>query len=89
MAFLIYMITTFTLNVPDWSFVDRVNGDEPERYTVHNFSYSLMSKSPECYLLGTLSFRFIFIMFSILFSVVCFCLLLGDMWDERTPRPCM
>ncbi|CAJ1891944.1 unnamed protein product [Sphenostylis stenocarpa] len=33
-AFLIYMITTFTLYVPDWSFVDRVNGDEPKRYTV-------------------------------------------------------
>lgn len=36
MAFLIYMITTFTLYVPDWSFVDRFNGDEPKRYTVHN-----------------------------------------------------
>ncbi|XP_068474631.1 uncharacterized protein [Phaseolus vulgaris] len=33
-AFLIYMITTFTLYVPDWSFVDRFNGDEPKRYTV-------------------------------------------------------
>ncbi|PNY02784.1 heparan-alpha-glucosaminide N-acetyltransferase-like protein, partial [Trifolium pratense] len=31
-AFLIYMITTFSLYVPDWSFV--VNGDEPKRYTV-------------------------------------------------------
>ncbi|TKY62113.1 Heparan-alpha-glucosaminide N-acetyltransferase [Spatholobus suberectus] len=33
-AFLIYMITTFTLYVPDWSFVDHFNGDEPKRYTV-------------------------------------------------------
>ncbi|WVZ06003.1 hypothetical protein V8G54_019349 [Vigna mungo] len=33
-AFLIYIITTFTLYVPDWSFVDRFNGDEPKRYTV-------------------------------------------------------
>ncbi|CAK8543919.1 unnamed protein product [Lathyrus sativus] len=33
-AFLIYMITTFTLYVPDWSFVDHVIGDEPKRYTV-------------------------------------------------------
>ncbi|GAU20332.1 hypothetical protein TSUD_338130, partial [Trifolium subterraneum] len=31
-AFLIYMITTFSLYVPDWSFV--VTGDEPKRYTV-------------------------------------------------------
>ncbi|XP_058740306.1 uncharacterized protein LOC131612553 [Vicia villosa] len=34
MAFLIYMITTFTLYVPDWSFVDHIIGDEPKRYTV-------------------------------------------------------
>ncbi|KAK2364192.1 heparan-alpha-glucosaminide N-acetyltransferase [Trifolium repens] len=33
-AFLIYMITIFTLYVPDWSFVDHANGDEPKRYTV-------------------------------------------------------
>ncbi|WJX84677.1 heparan-alpha-glucosaminide N-acetyltransferase [Trifolium repens] len=33
-AFLIYMITTFSLYVPDWSFVDHVNSDEPKRYTV-------------------------------------------------------
>ncbi|XP_006577710.3 heparan-alpha-glucosaminide N-acetyltransferase [Glycine max] len=33
-AFLIYMITTFSLYVPDWSFVDHFNGDEPKRYTV-------------------------------------------------------
>ncbi|XP_027349149.1 heparan-alpha-glucosaminide N-acetyltransferase-like [Abrus precatorius] len=33
-AFLIYMITTFTLYVPDWSFVDHLEGDELKRYTV-------------------------------------------------------
>ncbi|XP_058740308.1 uncharacterized protein LOC131612556 [Vicia villosa] len=33
-AFLIYMITTFALYVPDWSFVDHVNSDVPKRYTV-------------------------------------------------------
>ncbi|KAL2953552.1 hypothetical protein AAZX31_19G170700 [Glycine max] len=33
-AFIIYMITTFTLYVPHWSFLDHFNGDEPKRYTV-------------------------------------------------------
>ncbi|KAL2345096.1 hypothetical protein Fmac_006381 [Flemingia macrophylla] len=33
-AFLIYMITTYTLYVPDWSFVDHFDGDEPKKYTV-------------------------------------------------------
>ncbi|XP_027363134.1 heparan-alpha-glucosaminide N-acetyltransferase-like [Abrus precatorius] len=32
-AFVIYMVTTFSLYVPDWSFVD-YNGEEPKRYTV-------------------------------------------------------
>ncbi|XP_029126566.1 heparan-alpha-glucosaminide N-acetyltransferase [Cajanus cajan] len=34
-AFFIYMITTYTLYVPDWSFVDHFDEDEPaKRYTV-------------------------------------------------------
>ncbi|MED6211991.1 hypothetical protein PIB30_078858 [Stylosanthes scabra] len=33
-AFLIYMITTYTLYVPDWSFVDHINDDKLNRYTV-------------------------------------------------------
>ncbi|WVY95844.1 hypothetical protein V8G54_027995 [Vigna mungo] len=32
-AFVIYMVTTFSLYVPDWSFVD-YNSQEPKRYTV-------------------------------------------------------
>ncbi|KAL9318194.1 hypothetical protein ACSQ67_014711 [Phaseolus vulgaris] len=32
-AFVIYMVTTFSLYVPDWSFVD-YNSHEPKRYTV-------------------------------------------------------
>ncbi|KAL8526140.1 hypothetical protein ACS0TY_015389 [Phlomoides rotata] len=33
-AFVIYMITTFSLYVPDWSFVALDNNDKPQRYTV-------------------------------------------------------
>lgn len=34
-AFVIYMVTTFSLYVPDWSFVD-YNSSELKRYTVIN-----------------------------------------------------
>ncbi|RDX67715.1 Heparan-alpha-glucosaminide N-acetyltransferase, partial [Mucuna pruriens] len=47
-AFLIYMITTFTLYVPDWSFVDRFNDDQPKRYTV----YSHICRAFLCSILG-------------------------------------
>jgi len=39
-AFVIYMVTTFSLYVPDWSFVD-YNSHEPKRYTVHNLSLDI------------------------------------------------
>jgi hypothetical protein len=55
-AFLIYMITIFTLYVPDWSFVDHANGDEPKRYTVHSLSISLISK----FLLDAFIFHILF-----------------------------
>jgi hypothetical protein len=74
-AFLIYMITTFSLYVPDWSFVDHVNSDEPKRYTVYSLS------------LLFLEYRSVHLLCLFNFLIV-FCLL-GVMWNERTLRPCM
>ena len=50
-AFVIYMVTTFSLYVPDWSFVDH-NGHEPKRYTVSNLSMYLSSIFSNKLLLG-------------------------------------
>lgn len=62
MAFLIYMITTFTLYVPDWSFVDHVNSDIPKRYTVDYLSLLRLGYSgTRVHLLFLFMFLFFFI----------------------------